>query len=230
MASQGGTSRTNIGRKPERASYDRDVVNAILDAAPICHVGLVREGLPVVIPTIHARDGDVIYLHGSPAAGMLRPSRRQPEQMCITVTIIDGVVLSRSARNHSLNYRSAVVFGRARTLSDIDLKARALRLVVDHVAPGRWGTLRPMTEREVRETEVVVVTIEEASAKARSGGPLDGEADRRLPIWAGVLPLGLTGGIPAPDPEVPAGTTVPDHVLALADRWTIPGTAFPGPS
>lgn len=220
MAHEGGTGRTRIGRKPERASYDRDTVNGILDAAPICHVGLLRDGTAVVIPTVHARDGDVVYLHGSPAAGMLRPARRGPVQLCVTVTIIDGMVLSRSARSHSLNYRSAVVFGPAHGVTDPDLKARALRRIVDHVTPGRWSALRPMTERELRETEVVAFTIEEASAKVRTGGPLDGDADRQLPIWAGVLPLALVGGVPTPDTHVGPGTIVPEHVLSLVERWS----------
>lgn len=211
----------SVRRKPERGTNDRDAVNAVLDATVVGHVGVIRDGWPVVMPTIHARDGGVVYLHGSPAAGVLRDARRGVP-VCLTVSVIDGVVLARSARNHSLNYRSAVVFGRARQVADADAKRRALRCIVERVAPGRWGLLRPMTDEELRGTEVTALEWERGSAKVRTGPSRDPEQDRELPVWAGLLPLRLTAGPPEPDAHVPPGIHVPDHVLA-GTSWWAPG-------
>jgi nitroimidazol reductase NimA-like FMN-containing flavoprotein (pyridoxamine 5'-phosphate oxidase superfamily) len=206
--------RTRVRRKPERAAYDFATVAAILDEALYAHVGVVRDGAPVVIPMLHARLDDQLYLHASPAAGLARDTRDEPE-LCVTATLVDGVVFARSARNHSLNYRSAVVFGRARRVVDDTEKRRALERFVEHVAPGRWTLLRPMTEHDVREVDVLALGLSEASAKVRTGPPLDPDADRELPIWAGVLPLGL---VPTAPPVaaagVPADLVPPAHVAA----------------
>ena len=214
------SDRTAVRRKPDRARYDAETVHAILDEALYCHVGVVRDGSPVVIPTIHARDGDRLYLHGSPAAGMFRDSRRGVE-ICVTVTIVDGLVLARSARNHSLNYRSVVVFGRAQRIEDPAAKAHAFRVVTDHVVPGRWDRLRPMSDDDVRQTDVWSLDLAEASAKVRSGPPGDPEPDLALPIWAGVLPVGLVPvGPPVPEAHVPAGLEPPEHVLGWSRSRT----------
>jgi nitroimidazol reductase NimA-like FMN-containing flavoprotein (pyridoxamine 5'-phosphate oxidase superfamily) len=205
------TPRTAVRRKPERASYDEAAVNAILDEALFCHVGVVRDGAPVVIPTIHARHGDHVYLHGSPAAGILRDARGGVE-ICVAATIVDGLVLARSPRYHSLNYRSVVLFGRVHRLRDKTAKAAALDCLVEHVVAGRSACLRTATPKEIAETEVLQLSLTEASVKIRTGPPLDPDADKDLPIWAGVLPLMLATGEPIEAPGVPPNATVPDHV------------------
>ena len=206
--------RNQVRRKPERAAYDFETAAAILDEALICHVGLVRDGAPVVIPMIHARVDTRLYLHASPAAGLARDARGGPE-LCVTASLVDGLVLARCGRSHSLNYRSAVVFGRAERVTDDAEKRRALEAFVEHVTPGRWEHLRPMSDQEVREVDVLALDLDELSAKVRSGPPLDSDADRQLPIWAGVLPVGLVPtGPPIADAGVPADVAVPGHVAA----------------
>jgi uncharacterized protein len=213
----GERTRTEVRRKPERAAYDLDTVAAIVDEAILCHVGVVRDGAPVVIPMIHARVGRRLYLHASPAAGLARDARGEDPEVCVTVSLVDGLVLARSGRSHSLNYRSAVVFGRAERVVDDAEKRCALAAFVEHMVPGRWETLRPMTDQEVREVDVLALDLTEASAKVRSGPPLDADADAALPIWAGVLPVGLVPlGPPVTDERVPAGIPTPAHVL----DWT----------
>ena len=184
------TDRTRIHRLPERGNYDRATIDAILDEALICHVGFVVEGRPVVIPTIHARVGDHLYFHGSPAAGMLRTLRGGLDA-CVTVTLLDGLVLARSAFHSSMNYRSVVVFGKAEEVSDRDEKLRVLEALVEHVCRGRSADARGPSEMELKQTLVLRVPIDEASAKIRTGPPKDDAEDYALPIWAGVLPLAL---------------------------------------
>jgi nitroimidazol reductase NimA-like FMN-containing flavoprotein (pyridoxamine 5'-phosphate oxidase superfamily) len=203
--------RTEVKRLPERARYDTEIVHGILDEALVCHVGFVVDGQPVVIPTIHARRGDRLYLHGSPANRMLRTLKRQVD-VCVTVTLVDGLVLARSAFHHSMNYRSVVVFGAAREVSDPVEKLAAFRALVDHVAPGRWDDVRAPNEKEIRSTLVLVLALAEASAKVRTGPPLDDEADYALPAWAGELPLRTVPGAPVGDPRLAPGAVVPEHV------------------
>ena len=205
------SSRTEVKRLPERARYDTDTVHRILDEALVCHVGFVIDGQPVVIPTIHARCRDRLYLHGSPANRMLR-TLKQPVDVCVTVTLVDGLVLARSAFHHSMNYRSVVVFGTARDVSDPAEKMTAFRALVDHVAPRRWDTVRAPNEKEIRSTLVLALALAEASAKVRTGPPLDDEADYALPVWAGELPLRTVPGAPVGDPRLAAGAAVPEHV------------------
>ena len=202
------TDRITVKRLPLRGAYDRATVEAILDAALICHVGFVADGHPVVIPTIHARAGDAIYLHGSPANRMLRTIKDGTE-MCLTVTLVDGLVLARSAFHHSMNYRSVVVFGRAALVEDQAEKAAAFRALVEHVKPGRYDLVRPPSEKETRGTLVVRLSLAEASAKIRTGPPIDEEDDLGWPVWAGEIPLRLAAGEPVPDPHCRADVAAP---------------------
>jgi hypothetical protein len=204
------TDRTTVHRLPERARYDAATVNAIIDEALICHVGFVVGGdTPVVIPTIHWRDGETLYFHGSPAAGMLR-NLKNGVRACATITLLDGLVMARSAFHHSMNYRSAVVFGTAREVTGEE-KLRALDLLVDHVCRGRSAEVRPPNEIELRKTIVLALPIEEASAKIRTGGPVDDEEDYALDIWAGVIPLRMTPQSPIADERLRNGIAVPDY-------------------
>jgi uncharacterized protein len=203
------TERTTVRRLPKRASYDRETVNAILDEALICHVGFAIDSRPVVIPTIHWRDGETLYFHGSPASGLLR-SLRGGVEACVTVTLLDGLVLARSAFHHSMNYRSAVVFGTAREVVG-DEKWRALELLVEHVCRGRLADVRPPNDVEMKQTLVLALPIEEASAKIRSGGPVDDEEDYAMSVWAGVIPLRLTPSAPVDDERLPAGIEPPEY-------------------
>lgn len=189
-------SRTDLRRKPDRTA-DRAVADAVLDEALHCNVAVVRDGAAVVLPTIHARVDDTLFLHGSPAAGMLRDGRKGVE-LCVTATVVDGIVLAKSAFSHSLNYRSVVVFGPARRLTDEVEKLAALRAITEHVAPGRWCASRRPTPQEVRETEVLALPIEEWSAKQRFGPPYEGPLDVDLDVWSGVVPLTLVRGEPIP--------------------------------
>ncbi len=186
------SDRTRVRRLSERGHYDADTIHAILDEALICHVGFVVEGMPVVIPTIHWREGDTLYFHGSAASRMLR-SLKGGVDACVTVTLLDGLVLARSAFHHSMNYRSVVVFGKAHEVGD-DEKVRVLESLVEHVVRGRSKDIRPPNQKELRQTLVLAMSIDEASAKIRTGGPVDDDEDYALPIWAGVLPLKLTPG------------------------------------
>ena len=201
------TDRTRIHRLPERAAYDRHTIHAILDEALLCHAGFVVEGRPVVIPTIHTRVDDYLYFHGSPASGLLRTLRGGVEA-CVTVTILDGLVLARSAFHHSMNYRSVVVFGNAEEVVDREEKLRVLAALVEHVCRGRSADARGPNEKEFKQTLVLKLPIAEASAKIRTGPPKDDAEDYALPIWAGVLPLVLTPLEPIADNT----TVVPDYV------------------
>jgi nitroimidazol reductase NimA-like FMN-containing flavoprotein (pyridoxamine 5'-phosphate oxidase superfamily) len=191
------TGRTKVRRLANRGNYDRDTIHAILDEALICHVGFVVDGAPVVIPTIHWREGDRLYVHGSAASRMLR-SLKDGVEACVTVTLLDGLVLARSAFHHSMNYRSVVVFGKAHVVEG-GQKLRALDALVEHVVRGRSRDVRPPNEIELRQTLVLALPLEEASAKIRTGGPVDDEEDYALPVWAGVVPLRLTPGEPVAD-------------------------------
>jgi uncharacterized protein len=184
-----------VKRHPERGDYDRETIDAILDEALICHVGFVVDGQPYVIPTIHARDGDVLYLHGSPASRMLRKIKEGVD-VCVTATLLDGLVLARSVYNHSMNYRSALVVGRAQEVKDVNEKLRAMECVVEHVVPGRWAEARQPSEAEIKGTTILALSLEEASAKIRTGPPTDFDEDMSLPVWAGVIPLELTRSDP----------------------------------
>ena len=195
------SDRTRVRRLPERGRYDYETIHAILDEALICHVGFVVNGQPVVIPTIHTRVGDKLYFHGSPAAGLLR-NLREGGSACVTVTLVDGLVLARSAFHHSMNYRSAVVFGKAEEVTDREEKLRVLAALVEHVCRGRSADARGPNEKELKQTIVLRLPIDEVSAKVRTGPPGDEAEDYSLPIWAGVLPLVIAPGTPVPDNNV----------------------------
>src|SRR5436190_10271477 len=208
------SERTTVRRLPKRGAYDRQTVDAILDEALICHVGFVHpDGHPVVIPTIHARRGDHLYLHGSPANQMLRNAKRGIE-VCVTVTLLDELVLARSAFHHSMNYRSVVVFGEAVEVTDADEKRAVLLDFVDHVAPGRSTEARPPNAKELAGTLVLRLPLDEASAKIRTGPPIDDDEDLDLPIWAGVLPLPVTPSQPVPSPDLRVTVDLPTSVTA----------------
>jgi nitroimidazol reductase NimA-like FMN-containing flavoprotein (pyridoxamine 5'-phosphate oxidase superfamily) len=183
------SERTRVRRLHERGRYDRATIDAILDAQPLAHVGTVVDGLPVVTPTLQWREGDHVYWHGSAASRMLRAA--EGREVCLTATLLDGLVLARSAFHHSVNYRSVMLFGRAEKVSDPEEKAARLRYFLDGLYPGRWEQLRPMTAQELKATTVLSMPIDEASAKVRTGPPVDDEDDYALPIWAGVVPVRL---------------------------------------
>ena len=187
------TPRTRVVREPHRGVYDRDTANAILDEAFLCHVGFVADGQPYVIPTSYGRDGDVLYIHGSAASRMLR-NLDKGIPVCITVTLLDGLVLARSVFNHSMNYRSAVILGTATLVSDPAEKIAALRALSEHILPGRWEDARQPSEKELKQTSVLRIPIEEFSAKVRVGPPVDDEEDYSFPTWGGVIPLEMTAG------------------------------------
>jgi nitroimidazol reductase NimA-like FMN-containing flavoprotein (pyridoxamine 5'-phosphate oxidase superfamily) len=202
--------QTRVRRHPERGLYEREAIAAILDEALFCHVGFVVEGQPYVIPTIHARAGDVVYLHGSTASRMLR-TLAEGVDVCVTATLLDGLVLARSVYNHSMNYRSALVLGRARAVTDADEKLAALETIVEHVVPGRWQDARLPTDKELAATSVLALGLDEASAKVRSGPSKDFADDVELPIWAGVIPLSLVAGVAETDASVPDGVALPPY-------------------
>jgi nitroimidazol reductase NimA-like FMN-containing flavoprotein (pyridoxamine 5'-phosphate oxidase superfamily) len=198
------TGRTQVKRLPKRGVYDHAQVHAILDEGFICHVGFVVDGQPYVIPTGYARSGDRLYIHGSAASRMLR-ELGQGAQLCVTVTLVDGLVLARSAFHHSMNYRSVVVLGQARLVTDTEEKTAALSHFTNHIVPGRWDEVRQPTEQELKSTTVLALALDEVSAKVRTGPPIDDEEDYALPIWAGVVPLRIQAGDPAPDARLPEG-------------------------
>ncbi len=209
------TPRTTIRRLPKRAAYDRAVVEGILDEGRVCHIGFVADGVPFVLPTIYARVGDVIYLHGSAASRMLE-SLATGAEVCLTVTLVDGLVLARSAFHHSMNYRSVVVLGRPRLVDDLGERSRALRAIVDHVLPGRWDEVREPNAQELKATHVVALSISEASAKVRTGDPIDDEDDYALSVWAGQVPLRVVAEAPVPDARLPEGIALSPSILADA--------------
>ncbi len=204
------TNRTTLKRLPKRGQYERESVYSILDEGFICHVGFAVEGQPFVIPTGYARLDDTLYIHGSQASRMLR-TLADGVDVCVTVTLIDGLVLARSAFHHSMNYRSVVVFGRATVVEEKDEKRAALFTFSEHVVRGRWDDVREPTEQELKATTVLSLPLLEASAKVRTGPPLDDEEDYSLPVWAGVIPLRLVAGEPTNDPRLPEGIEVPEY-------------------
>lgn len=204
------TDRTKLKRLPKRGHFDRETVYSILDEGFICHVGFVMDGQPFVIPTGYARAGDKLYVHGSQASRMLR-NLANGLDACVTVTLLDGLVLARSAFHHSMNYRSVLVLGRATIVDDPSEKMAALLALSEHIIRGRWADVREPTDQEMKQTTVLCLPLEEASAKIRTGPPLDDEEDYALPIWAGVLPLKLVAGEPVKDPLLTAEVPVPDY-------------------
>lgn len=217
MSTFSPTDRTTLKRLPKRGDYERGAVFAILDEAFICHVGFIVDGKPVVIPTSYVRVADDVYIHGSAASRMLR-SLEEGIDVCVTVTLIDGLVLARSAFHHSINYRSVVIFGKAKAVDDSAEKIRALHAFTEHVVPGRWADVRPPDENELRATLVLKLPLAEVSAKVRTGPPIDDDEDYNLPVWAGVVPLRLIADAPVIDDRVPAGIEAPDYVREYSRR------------
>jgi hypothetical protein len=211
------TERTTLARHPERGSYDADVVYSILDEALICHVAFVAGQQPVAMPTLFARVGDTLYIHGSAIGRMLRTLAGGVE-VCVSVTLLDGLVFARSAFSHSMNYRSVAVFGCAREVTDPVEKMRALEATVEHVARGRWDDARRPNAKELAATTVVAIPLTEASAKIRSGGPKDADADYALPIWAGVVPLRLHADAPEADSRNVPNVPVPAYAASYSRR------------
>src|SRR5581483_9507759 len=201
MAARAPSGRTRVKRVPERGAYDRGQVDAILDAGLVCHLGFVHDGHPIVIPTLYARVGDGVYVHGSSASRMLRTLKGGVDA-CLTVTLVDGLVLARSIFHHSINYRSVVVLGRAAEVTDPDEKVGALEAFGERILPGWWAEVRPPTRLELKATSILRLPLDEASAKLRTGPPTDDEEDYDLPVWAGVIPLALRAGEPQPDPRL----------------------------
>ncbi|MFG3549072.1 pyridoxamine 5'-phosphate oxidase family protein [Streptomyces sp. NPDC047725] len=211
------TDRTVPTRSPERASYDRELVHAILDEGYVCHLGFVRGGAPVVLPTLYARVGERLYVHGSTGSRPLRMTGTADPGLpvCLTVTHVDALVLARSAFHHSINYRSVVVHGTAYDVTDPEEKRTALDALVDHVVPGRSGDSRPGNKKELAATAVIRLDLDEVSAKLRTGGVNDEPEDLALPHWAGLVPLRKGYGTPVPDPDLPSGTDLPGYLSAL---------------
>ncbi len=208
------TSRTKLRRKPGRGSHDREVIETILDEAVVCHLGAIDEsGCPVVTPTLHVRVGEHVYVHGSAASRTLRTASRS--EVCLTATLLDGLVLARAAMHHSANYRSVMLFGCGRQIKDADEKRRALKALIEKLVPGRWADVRSPTDKELRVTSVLRIPLEEASAKIRSGPPVDDEADHELPVWAGVVGLHLVAGESEPDERLTPGIERPDYIDSL---------------
>ena len=211
------TKRTELHRIPDRGSHDWATINQILDAGFVAHVGFCLDSQPFVIPTLYGRDGERLYFHGSAASRMLR-DLETGIPTCVTVTLVDGLVLSRSAFDHSMNYRSIVAFGTARKVVDPEQKVNALRVISEHLIAGRWAEVRGPSEKELKATTVLEFSIDEASAKVRSGPPLDDESDYKLPVWAGVLPLEIKSRSPIPDDKLSKGVTLPDYVRHYDER------------
>lgn len=204
------TERTQLGRSKDRGRTDRATLYEVLDAGLICHLGVIVDGAPMVIPTGYGRVGDTLYLHGSTGALSLRSATAD---VCVTVTHLDGIVLARSAFHHSVNYRSAVIYGTPRPVTDDEEKLAGLHAITERLAPGQWDVVRPPDRKELAATAVVALSLEEASVKMRTGGPIDDEADHALDIWAGVLPVQQVFGTPVPDARLRPGIAVPDHVV-----------------
>jgi uncharacterized protein len=204
--------RTRVRRLNDKAAYDRATIDAILDATPIAHVGHIIDGFPVVTPTLHWREGDRIYWHGSSASRMQK--RAADAQVCVTVTLTDGMVLARSGLEHSVNYRSVMVFGQAEVAKDAAKEAH-LRTMMEQMFPGRWDSLRPITVQELKATRILSLPLTEASAKISAGPPTDAPEDRSWPVWAGVIPIRLAVDPPQPAPDLGDGLSVPDHVRAF---------------
>jgi uncharacterized protein len=210
------TPRTTLHRLRERGRADRTELDAVLSAGLVCHLGVVIDGEPVVLPTGYGRIGDTLYLHGSSANRSLLSAAGQ--QVCVTITLLDGLVCARAVFHHSMNYRSAVIFGAARLVTEPTEKLAALRAVTEHLVPGRWNHAREPTRKELAATAVLALPLDEASVKVRSGGPKDDAEDYDSGIWAGVLPAVLAFGPAEPDPALPPDVAVPAHIAQLAGR------------
>jgi uncharacterized protein len=206
------TKRTKLKRIPKRGNFERETIYKILDEAFICHVGFTVENQPFVIPTSFARIGDSLMIHGSAASRMMRNLSEEID-VCVTVTLIDGLVLARSAFHHSMNYRSVVVFGKAKIIEDESEKYEALKAFTEHIVPNRWSEIRPPTKNELKGTTVLSLPLTEASAKIRTGNPGDDEEDYELDVWAGILPLNLTTSAPINDDRLKSGIEVPQNIL-----------------
>ena len=207
------TDRTTLWRLRERGSTDRAALHAVLDAALICHMGVVIDGVPVVLPTGYGRIGETLYLHGSSANRSLTAAAGN--EICVTVTLLDGLVCARSVFHNSMNYRSAVIYGTARLVTDDAERLDALHAITDHLIPGRWDNSRRPTRKELAATTVLALSLAEASVKARTGGPKDDEEDYELDYWAGVLPISTAIGPAEPDPRLRQGIAVPSHIAEL---------------
>lgn len=205
------TARNRVRRLPKRGHYDRETVHAIIDEALVCHVAFAPGGVPAVIPTLHARVGDALLLHGSKASRLMK-YLAQGHPVSVAITLVDGIVLARSVFHSSMNYRSVVIHGRAAPIEDEEGKLAALEAFAEQVARGRWADARKPSRKELRATSVVSIPIELAAAKVRTGPPMDDDADYDLPIWAGVLPLSLRAGTAIPDPRLRRGLTTPAYV------------------
>jgi nitroimidazol reductase NimA-like FMN-containing flavoprotein (pyridoxamine 5'-phosphate oxidase superfamily) len=206
------TPRTTLGRRKNRAVTDRSVLHAVLDAGLICHLGVVRDGFPLVLPTGYGRDGDTLYLHGSTGAASLRTAA-QDLDVCVTVTLLDGIVYARSVNNHSMNYRSAVILGQAKPVVDAEAKMHGLKVLTDHLAPGSWEHAREVNTKEFAAVSVLALDLAEASVKMRAEGPDDEPDDVGADAaWAGVLPVRTVFGAPEPSTDLSPGWTVPPHV------------------
>lgn len=205
------TEKTRVKRIPKRGSYDRHTINAILDGAFLCHVGFTVDDQPYVIPTSYGRVGEHIYIHGSAASRMLR-NLAGGIDVCVTVTILDGLVLARSAFHHSMNYRSVVILGKAELVTGIEEKNAALFAISEQIIVGRWDEVRPPTELELKATSVLKLPITEASAKTRTGPPVDDDEDYELDVWAGILPLSFVSADPVPDEKLDAAIALPSSV------------------
>jgi hypothetical protein len=211
------TPRTRVVREAHRGVYDRDTAYRILDEGFLCHVGFIADGQPFVIPTSYGRKDASLYIHGSAASRMLR-QMKDGVPVCVTVTLLDGLVLARSVFNHSMNYRSVVVLGKATLVDDAEEKIEALRLLSEHILPGRWADARQPNERELKQTSVLRVPIEEFSAKVRVGPPIDDEEDYSFPTWAGVVPLEMVAGKPIDDLRVLPNRTVPQYARGYSRK------------
>ena len=205
------TPRTRVVREPHRAAYDRETAYRILDEGFLCHLGFAVDGQPFVIPTSYGRKDASLYIHGSAASRMLRQMQTGAVQVCITITLLDGLVLARSVFNHSMNYRSVVILGKATLVDDPEEKLAALRILSEHILPGRWDDSRQPNDRELKQTSVLRVPIEEFSAKVRTGPAIDDEEDYAFPTWAGVVPLEMVAGSPIDDARLLQGTEVPEY-------------------
>ncbi|MBB6351284.1 pyridoxamine 5'-phosphate oxidase family protein [Nonomuraea muscovyensis] len=204
------TPRTRLGREKHRGSTDRNDLYEVLDTGLFCHLGVVADGHPMVVPTGYGRVGETLYLHGSTGARSLRAG--EGTEVCVTVTHVDGIVLARSVFNHSVNYRSAIIYGRARMVTDEEERLEGLRALTEQLAPGQWDYARQPSRKELAATAVLALSLEEASVKIRRGAPNDEDEDYALPVWAGVLPLETSWGVPVPDPVLPEGMDVPVHI------------------
>jgi nitroimidazol reductase NimA-like FMN-containing flavoprotein (pyridoxamine 5'-phosphate oxidase superfamily) len=210
------TARTTLHRLRERGQADRAALDAVLEAGLVCHLGVIIDGAPVVLPTGYGRIGSNLYLHGS--SGNRSMMLAAGQDVCVSITLLDGLVCARAVFHHSMNYRSAVIFGTARPVDDPDEKLAALEAVTNHLVPGRWDHARTPTRKELAATSVIALPLDEASVKVRTGWPKDDPEDYDSGIWAGVLPAALTFGPAEPDPALPGNVPIPDHIAALAGR------------